>query len=100
MQITFNEILANLLSVSPFVGLLGFLFWKEREDRKEKERQLIEKEKEKDQLVKEKDGVYEKILTSFQENTKINAEVKSSLEKNAQATNTLTQTIHEVLTRR
>lgn len=77
------EVIANLISISPFVGLLGWLFWQERNDRKCKELLLEEQHK--------------KLLEVFQANIATNGDLKNAVDNNTKSTDNLTQTVYLAL---
>jgi hypothetical protein len=77
------EVIANLASISPFVALLGWLFWQERGDRKCKEKLLEDQ--------------HEKLLEVFQANIKTNTELKNAVDNNTRSTDNLSQTVYHAL---
>ena len=77
------EVLTNIVTVSPFVGLLGWLFWSERADRKSKEKKLEEQSKQ--------------VLQVFQENVKVTEGLKNTVNNNTEALRGLTQSVYQAL---
>lgn len=77
------DILSTVAGVSPFVGLLGWLFWKEREERKEGKTELK--------------NLNEKVMEAFEENIKTSESLKQAVENNTEATRNLTQSVYLAL---
>ena len=80
---TFPEALTNIISISPFVGLLGWLFWSERTDRKDKEKKLDEQSKQ--------------VLEVFQGNIKVTEGLKNTVDNNTQALQSLSASVYQAL---
>jgi hypothetical protein len=79
----------SVLPVAGNIGLAIIFLWQWNEARKER----IQAEKSKDELNN-------KVLRAFEENTRVNTEVKAALRENATASASLSQLVHDVLNRK